>query len=400
MINIRSLTFSDFILIIGISMSSMTSLRIWKAGPSEILLLLWSFYIFYKYSLNIEVSYIGCFWLVWTYLITIGMLICLNFYPEQSLPSEIFTYYYYPIITLGLYNGLKRKPLSVVFNLLKLIFLLSGLLFGLLYLYGLVVSKSFFGIPLFYGSVRFTGGANNPHQLALFTGAMFFIGIYLSFQTYSKKTDNIIYLIFTLFFLIISIGTLSSTLIAATVLSLLIGSVFWIKNLPDKFCTAILFSFLSILLLITLYYKLDFLIQYIAEWIANDPNGEGRLILWLSVPDTIKKSVLFGLGPGRHAIGGAIFHNSYLEIFAMSGILGSINFLIFFWHTFKLLNNNTFLFMIFCFLLGYNVAGFAMNRVAFWIVVIFLLAISEKNTISRNPVTKKRILRREKMKTE
>ena len=61
----------------------------------------------------------------------------------------------------------------------------------------------------------------------------------------------------------------------------------------------------------------------------------------------------------------------------MSGVLGFINLLLFLWNVIKRLHRNTSISMIFYFLLGYAVAGFAMRRLAFWIFTIICLVIIE-----------------------
>ena len=84
--------------------------------------------------------------------------------------SHIFTY---SIVSVGIYNGLIKKTRFELEQLLNHIFWTSGV-FAFLYYYGYNVSMSIGGLNLFYGGSRFTGGALNPHQLALYTGVMFF----------------------------------------------------------------------------------------------------------------------------------------------------------------------------------------------------------------------------------
>lgn len=380
MINIRSLSLSDFFLIIGISMSSMTNLRVWKAGPSEVIMFLWSFYIFYKYSLNIEVGFIGNFWFRWCALITIGTLVSLGFIQANTDPLGLTVYYYYIPICLGLYNGLNHKSLAEIETILKAFFITSGFLYGFLYFYGIFFSSSFLGIPLFFARVRFTGGAINPHQLGLFSGSMFFLGIYLTTRMYDKKLYNLIFLLITILFYIISMATLSSTLLVSVVLAFISGGAFLLKNKPNRLASGQLISLSFLILIVFLFFKGEDLIQFFFDWVKSDPNGEGRFILWSLAPKVIAKSFFFGLGPGGYSVGGFEFHNTYIEVFAISGFLGFLNMLFLYWSIMKKIHNNTFFVMLFVFLLGYNVGGYAMRRMAFWIIVIFIVVIAEKQT--------------------
>lgn len=388
-INKLSENMADFFLIIGIVLSSMTGLRIMKVGPSEIILLFWSIYIYIKYYTELKNNhytelknnYLMRFWIIWIALLMCGTTFCLFLIPEQSKPTEIFTYVYLFIVSLALYIGLMQKKQIEVEKILKKIFFVGGIIFGFLYFYAQNVSASFFGMSLFFGGVRFTGGAINPHQLALFTGAMFFVGIYYIFSRKVRFFNKVIYGLTAYVYWIVSLSTKSSTLIVATVLALIFGLLNGIEKIDNRKMGFFLFFSITFSLMIIFIVNWQGLLNFFLEWVNEDPNGMNRFEIWSSFDEVVQKSIIFGLGPGPHALNGYVeFHNTYLEIFAISGMLGFINFIAFLLRLFKKFYLNIHIFTIFIFLLGYGISGYVMRRLAFWVILIICIAIEEKRS--------------------
>ena len=99
----------------------------------------------------------------------------------------------------------------------------------------------------------------------------------------------------TYVFWVISMATKSSTLIAAIALATAIGILLWIKNSFGKKAgfLALYFSLLIIMLIFII--NSDIILNYFSSWVSDDPNGENRLLIWLSFPDVIKKSFILDL---------------------------------------------------------------------------------------------------------
>jgi O-antigen ligase len=123
------------------------------------------------------------------------------------------------------------------------------------------------------------------------------------------------------------------------------------------------------------------LIKYFYNWLASDTNGLGRIELFSHIGDAFRKSPIIGLGPGTHSYWCSTmkeFHNSYLEILACSGIVGTIAFVLMSVRSFKrLLADPTFI-PVMVSIYGYSLAGFAMRKLAYWGIFIFILIIAKQ----------------------
>ena len=138
---------------------------------------------------------------------------------------------------------------------------------------------------------------------------------------------------------------------------------------------------LIILLVITIIVSLLYIDIYtgILEWIKLDPNGLGRFDIFSTIFLPFSKSPLVGLGPGGHAYGGIMeFHNTYLEILAMGGILGLLIFIIYSIKIFNTLKTDYRLVFIILPLYMYGVAGFAMRRLVYWSILMIVIVFAEK----------------------
>ena len=91
--------------------------------------------------------------------------------------------------------------------------------------------------------------------------------------------------------------------------------------------------------------------------------------IFASIGDTLRKNWLFGLGPGIHGLDGTIeYHNAYLEILAMGGIIGFGIFIVFSSRLFLLLMTDPSILFAVIPLYAYGLG--------FWVVVAVAAAYS------------------------
>ena len=123
----------------------------------------------------------------------------------------------------------------------------------------------------------------------------------------------------------------------------------------------------------------EYIYSMFMKWLADDENGLGRLEIFKSFTYSMRKNIICGLGPGAHAYNGTFeYHNTYLEILAMSGVLGFIVFLRFSITIFKKMMSDKYLLLCIIPLYAYGFAGFAMRRLIYWGIIAIALVLSEK----------------------
>ena len=124
------------------------------------------------------------------------------------------------------------------------------------------------------------------------------------------------------------------------------------------------------------------------DWVKEDVNGVGRINIFKSVTYLFNKNPVFGLGPGDHALNGTFeFHNSYLEIFAMTGVLGTILFLKYSIGLFQRASDYPEFLLALIILYAYGFAGFTFRRLIYWSIQSLAYACSlsnQKNNLKKN----------------
>ena len=376
----------DWLLIIGFTLAPMNTLRIWKVGPGEALCLLWCVK-YYEQVLNISVkNYFVRFWLAFIPAIIFGAAYCRVFYPSESSFSGIATYVYFFVISVGVYVGMMRKPLNEIQRIIYIIGIVSAIFYFGLYLYSIAIRPTIFGIPLWYRGVRFAGGANNPHQVAVLISAVGFVNVFHVFDRQISWGRKMVPTAAIVFSVIVAVETQSSTLIFSIAFTFLFFIYFLIvRTLKGKRQKWIATA--GILIIVTVIVGLfrEQLYEAGYEWVASDANGLGRITIFKSITDSLNKSWLIGLGPGVHGLDGTIeYHNAYLEILAMGGLLGITIFLLFSVRLFRKLLQYPGLCFCMIPLYAYGMAGFSMRRLVFWVMAAILTACAEKYQLQTN----------------
>lgn len=379
-----SLGFWDWVLVAGVTLSPMNELRVWKVGPGELLLMIWSLRyikdVFFVSTTNV----LGRFWILFLPIITAGAVFCRFFYPDESDVGGLLTFAYFAFISIGIYSGARKMSAAHIRKLLRIIGVVVSCWFMFLYLYSRR-HLTFLGAHLWYRKVRFSGGANNPHQIAVTISSVIFINIIQVFDRKVPLLEKIPFGVCAVFCFIMARGTKSSTLVVAVVIALgLFLYYLTVRSLQTRRQRWIAFSVILIIAALAVGIFRDYLYEMIYEWIAEDPNGLGRIDIFSSITITLRKNFLFGLGPGNHALDGEMeYHNSYLEILAMGGVLGLTVFASYSVKFFRgLLEDPAYIFVI-APVYFYGLAGFSMRRMIFWVMSAVLVAYTERLALEK-----------------
>ncbi len=369
----------DWILVIGLSMAPMTSLRIWKIGPAELLCAIWC--IRYLSLRSIKLTHVMKFFAGFIIFMLIGTVISL--YKSSVGLSEvgIITWIYLGLISCISYSALSEHSGAYIESLADKFSCVSVIVYFTLYLYSVTVSRSLFGLNLWYGGRRFSPLGTNPHQIAVFMSALPFL--FIRNAVHRKNTwRNLICAAICVFLMI---QTESSTGIIALVTGfaslIVVLSLRIHTDARKKFALLLVEAALAALIILVFWSDIY---DFIYNWIASDSNGLGRISIFSHIGDTFRESPLFGLGPGMHSEttrGGSIeYHCTYLEILAASGIAGTLVFIIFSIKEFKTLLKDPYLLPVMFALYAYGISGFAMRRLAYWGLTVFALLLAEKAT--------------------
>ena len=363
----------DWLLIIGLALAPMTGLRIWKIGPGEILCLIWG--IRHLFKRHIERSDIFYFFLFFIIALCAGSIIGSMVAPRELSKADLFTWIYLGVIAVSLYEGLKTNQLEYNESLFYWFSVTSIIWYLFLFIYSKIISGYFFGAPIWYASSRFSGGGTNPHQIAVLLCGLAFVFVR---KIYSKShvVLNYLFLIICIFLLF---ETKSTTGLMAVSVGLIIMFFHWYAKVTSGHRIAA-FSVLFFVIIGIMLINITFIYNFFYNWISSDANGIGRLVIFSSFPKAFLKSPVFGLGPGTHGMNGKIeFHNAYLEVLAATGLFGGS---IFFYYSARMFKNlfkaDWTLSLIAISIYTYCLAGFAMRRLVFWGMIIYISIISEQ----------------------
>lgn len=373
---------ADYLLVAGTILAPMTGLRVGQVGPGEVLILVWCVLAFQNSRKFVMVDGLRrtlattSFWIAFIASTLIGSLIGIGKVPDQVHLSQLLTWSYLAVVAISLNHGLLQRSNLQLRLLLERIAQATCLWNFALYFYSLTVAPSFFGAPIWFAETRFSGGGDNPHQVALLLGVAVVVLVWSlgGLPEHMRSAPyNILLAGISLF---LCVQTESSTLYMSLVLSLLVA-VLVVAVLSKLHGIRRLFAIVAII--IAMLVSFSQLISYARSFVESDANGQGRFDIWSSLPDVFTASPIFGFGPGTHAWGGAAeFHNSYIEVLAMSGLVGLLLFLIY--HTYVLvsLRREPSLLPVVTLIMAYGFAGFTARRLPYWIVLILVLVIAQK----------------------
>ena len=356
------------LLIISIVLAPMTSLRIWKAGPAEVLCLLACILHLTRRGRERGFnSQLICFWSAFLLASALGTVYGWAFYSSETTPSQLLTWIYFAVVSVVSYDAFRMATSDSLKNALKALSLMGCSWYLLLYLYSRLVRSSILGAPLWYEGTRFSGGGSNPHQLALFLSIIGVIQFAFMLNEHRLLNKVTLLLAFIISMLLL-METKSSTGIMSSVVGLTIIMLFTFHDSRTRIVLVSLLLMLACLLMSPL-------IDSMMRWIASDANGMGRLEIFSSFPSAFMKSPIVGLGPGIHAQNGIIeFHNTYLELLSMSGMLGGAAFLVLTVQLYSALKVNQLAISCLFTLYAFGLSGFAMRRLVYWLILSLVMA--------------------------
>ena len=373
----------DWLLVVGLVLSPMTGLRIWKIGPAEVLVLVWC--LKYVPRKKISSSDLALFFGLFLGSMALGTMWGLFFAREELVLSGWATWIYLAFASLGMYEGLRRNGWEYNERLLYSFATLAVLWNIALYALAITGLRSLLGAPLWYYH-RYSAGGTNPHQIAIMMCGLTFIFAREIVQR-RKLLWNLILMAGSS---VILLATESSTAIMALALGMMVELILIVNNRMfgrGRHFRLIIVEVLVAGFILLIFYRLIYRFAY--NWISSDSNGLGRIAIFSNIRNTFTKGPLFGLGPGMHSRGdgGRLieYHNTYLEVLAASGLCGFFALVQF---TVRLLkkttSDNTFLPVIAA-LYTYGLAGFGMRRLIYWGILVFVFTIvTQKHQVREN----------------
>ena len=371
----------DLLLIVGLALAPMTELRIWKVGPAELLCAVWcARYLRYYFDGGVNRP-LAAFWLPFYLTLTAGTLFCLQFYPSESSGlGGLVTWFFMMFLSLGVYAGLMRRGAGDILRILETTCFVAAVWYIFLLVYSRVVSPTFFGARLWYARVRFTGGGANPHQMAILALGLMFVSFYFLVRVEMPRARRAAHAVSAAAFFYILFLTRSATAWMAMLACAALGAALLVVR-GAKAARANRVAVAAAWTLGALGFILGFvwLFDRFMAWVSADPNGMGRFELFSYIVDPLRKNFLFGLGDGTHSNGGiSEFHNTYLEIIGMTGLVGVIIFAVFTVRIFLSLRRDPYLLLVPLALYIYGLAGFGMRRLPYWALTSFMLALAQK----------------------
>lgn len=370
----------DWLLIASFILAPMTGLRIIKVGPAELFCALWCI-VNYQYMISLNKLFFY-FWSCFLSVMFLGSILGTYLYPDESNMIGIIVWVYFAFISLAGCSILNNMHFERIKNILKTMTIGGTIWYLFLYIYSLFISPSFLGAPLWFGETRFSGGGTNPHQVALLLGCINVFLLYKVLNTpkWLKKLRYLLILFIALFLLI---ETQSSTGLMATIVGVLyISYVKFFQVFTSKLRVKFVFWMLVVFVAIVFNQTIH---EAFMEWVSSDDNGMGRLEIFSSIGTAFWKSPIIGLGPGTHGINGTIeFHNTYLEIVAIGGVVGFTIFFIFTLKLFKAMKNSPLCISIMITMYIFGFAGFGMRRLVYWILLSIIFVYAKKDKYSND----------------
>ncbi len=363
----------DLLLVIGLCLAPMTGLRIWKVGPGEVLCLVWG--LKYLFRGRLRKSDVLRFFVLFYVSMLIGTAIGYFVAPRELRMVDLLTWLYLGVIAVSLYEGLKTKTLDYIERLFYLFARAAALWNLFLYIYSRTISASLLGAPIWYHGVRFTGGATNPHQVAILLCGLTFLFI----REVIMGRRRLINAVYTAVCVYLMIQTASSTGVLALAMGAAVTVYYSLVRLFPKRKSIVRVLMVLTILMVLAIGGTTFANMFI-EWVASDKNGLERFDIFSSISDTFIASPLFGLGPGKHSLGGLIeYHNTYLEILAATGLVGTLVFIVYTIRLFKkAFRADWRLLPMLISMYAYGLAGFAMRRLVYWGIIAFISVIAEQ----------------------
>lgn len=385
----------DLLFAIGLILTTMTGLRMANLpiGIGEILLVVWILRQWFQMLVTGEVAFDR----VNTKILLFGLLLCIfmgfgllvsAITGRISLQDSLYDFFAYSFaFLLGLTVLLRARQDSIV-NKIKYIVIVGTVVFTFLLIWWKMISPYFLGLGLVFEDLRFTGGAVNPNQLALFFVPIPALALFL----WQYKRDFLKKIIFLIIFgasIWVGLSTGSKALLVAFIFMLSIFPVLIVYQ-RTQFSTRVLvvaiFLILLCLVIILNFTVVENSFAGLIAWFHHLDEDGSRAILWIHGLKTALESPLVGYGPGTvinfppdFCVDGQNTidaHNSFIDLLMQAGFLGLILYLVFLKES-LVLKNNIYLTIAFLSLLVFSLSHFVLRQPIFWMYLIMIYSLNK-----------------------
>lgn len=377
----NKLKMTDWFLILIISFSALTELRIWKIGPTELLMLFWIIMVSVKFRFKIPSNFIMKFWYIFLVCLILGYF-NRNLINRESLfildETLSFITFFIFIIGLSIYfqNTTKKLIALVLINSYFISFSIYIILFAIS-----LYTESIFGYTVYYGE-RFSPLANNPHQFIYLSGIMIFLSLYATDYLKINRMFKIIHIISILLYLTIMLYAESATFYLAFMSSLLIGSFYFIiKKFKIEINLVLSLVFFTLFIIVI---NIESIINFIVSYFHSDSNGLYRVNLWIDgIFVFLNQTNLIGLGPGAHIstynhLDFMEAHQTFIDIGLRAGVIGLFAYIYLLCRLFQLSTKHFWLVSIVVFIFVYGLSGFTIRRVILWVSAFVIYKFGRK----------------------
>lgn len=355
-----------------------TVLRVGYVGLGELTLLILFLYGLNKGYINRITRDVvfSRFWVQFLIITFFGFaynIVILN-QSTGTVESTVFDFMAYIVIliTCLIIENFYHKDRIDIYEIIKRIFLISGVLFTALYLVSMF-TDTIYGLPLKYYDY-FAPFVTNLHQTAMFMAPMPFIGL-LIIRNEKRPITRFFSLVLILIFSYLVVQTGSFKALVGLTLGWAVYFVLeFVKLFKGRMKNAVIVSLISIIIFLgvvnsPVLYEIFFAI-FNAEDLAS-----GRSSLYSNAIDVALTSPLVGLGPGAHIYQAGQFwdsHETFITVFLQGGAIGLIFFLFLLYKIFKNFIKITSLLAASIPILIYALGGDIMRRLPIWLLLLLL----------------------------
>lgn len=355
-----------------------TVLRVGYVGLGELTLLILFLYGLNKGYINRITRDVvfSRFWVQFLIITFFGFaynIVILN-QSTGTVESTVFDFMAYIVIliTCLIIENFYHKDRIDIYEIIKMIFLISGVLFTALYLVSMF-TDTIYGLPLKYYDY-FAPFVTNLHQTAMFMAPMPFIGL-LIIRNEKRPIIRFFSLVLILIFSYLVVQTGSFKALVGLTLGWAVYFVLeFVKLFKGRMKNAVIVSLISIIIFLgvvnsPVLYEIFFAI-FNAEDLAS-----GRSSLYSNAIDVALTSPLVGLGPGAHIYQAGQFwdsHETFITVFLQGGAIGLIFFLFLLYKIFKNFIKITSLLAASIPILIYALGGDIMRRLPIWLLLLLL----------------------------
>lgn len=369
----------------------MTNLRVsfLPIGPGEVLLVLWIFKelihsIFNRsFSIDRRTGIIFRDFLIIIFVMHLGIInasLTPNYRIEGIIRAQ-FAHFLSLFMVLILASPKHYPKLK---DYVRTTIVLGTLIFFGLYL--LYKHTGFTTIKLVYGGIRFTGGAKNPNQLALFLVSLPFLVLHFLVEESRNSKKISVFIFWTiLLVLVVNLGlvTQSDGLYGTWILSIIIlltVNIFANLKFPSSLLVMLVF-FISILLILVINENYRSLQKFILDWFYELDEGGSRAFLWVEGLKQTFKFPLFGLGPGSFinlSTLQAESHNTFIDLALQGGYIALIIFLIMLGRIMKGVRKQPILITAFSSLIIFSMSHYVLRQPIFWFICISIFFVNDQ----------------------